>query len=164
LTHLKRFAWGFTALLVIQIAFGGLMAGMRAGLIHPHFPFFVQGEILLNAINSSAAGASEIVNYESSAAIKGWVQILHRATAWALLIAGFFFVRKSMRLNISARLRTGTILLAIVLVTQFLLGVLTVINSIGSIPLFYGAAHQAVALILLVVMLYNNYQFRSRPV
>lgn len=160
LQSLKRFAWGFTALLFIQIAFGGLMAGMRAGLIHPHFPFFVQGEILLNTINSSAATASDIVNYESSAAIKGWVQILHRATAWALLIGGFLYVRKALRMNISSKLRVANILLIIVLITQFLLGVLTVINSIGSIPLFYGAAHQAVALILLVVMLYNNYQFK----
>ncbi|MEL7021542.1 MAG: COX15/CtaA family protein [Bacteroidota bacterium] len=161
LRGLKRMAWGFTALLLVQIAFGGLMAGMRAGLIHPHFPFFVQGETLLNAINSSTATASDIVNYESSASIKGWVQILHRATAWALMIMGFWYVRKALRARISKRLKVANILLISVLITQFLLGVLTVVNSIGSIPLFYGAAHQAVALLLLITMLYNNYQFRQ---
>ena len=43
-SHLKglRVASGFIiGLLLIQILFGGLMAGMRAGLLHPHFPAFV---------------------------------------------------------------------------------------------------------------------------
>jgi len=34
---LKRFAWATTGVLFVQILIGGLMAGMRAGLIHPYF-------------------------------------------------------------------------------------------------------------------------------
>lgn len=161
LVDLKRFAWIFTGLLAVQIAFGGLMAGMRAGLVHPHFPFFVQGQVLLNALNSSAINTADIVNYESGLAIKAWVQLLHRGMAWVLLIAGFVYARKTLGATISKKLRIANILLITVLITQFILGILTVINSIGRIPLFYGAMHQAVALILLAVMLFNNYQYKN---
>ena len=42
---------------------------------------------------------------------------------------------------------------------QFLLGILTVINSVGRIPLLYGVLHQGGALILLMILLFVNYQF-----
>lgn len=159
---LKKFAWGVTALLLIQIVFGGLMAGMRAGLIHPYFPMFVEGDRLLNALNSANVSASDIVDYEPALAIKAWVQVLHRVTAYLLLVAGLAFAFKSLKENISEKLRFANYLLIGVLITQFILGILTVVSSIGKIPVLYGALHQATALILLVIMLFNNYQFKDK--
>ena len=159
LASLRKFAWGVAALLFVQIAFGGLMAGMRAGLIHPYFPFFVEGERLLSILG---AGDADFVNYESSAYVKGFVQILHRATAYLLVVVMILFVRKTWKAEISQKLRLGTYGLLGILGIQFSLGVLTVINSIGSIPIAYGALHQGVALILLINLLFVIYQLTER--
>lgn len=155
LKSLRRFAWGVAALLFLQIVFGGLMAGMRAGLVHPHFPFFVEGQRLLAILG---AGDADFVNYESSAYVKGFVQILHRFTAYLLVFVTFLFVRKTWQADISTRLRYGTYGLIGLLSFQFILGILTVINCIGSVPIMYGALHQGIALILLANLLYVIYQ------
>ena len=162
LAGLKKWGWGIVAVLGIQIIFGGLMAGMRAGLIHPHYPFFVEGERLLTALSSTAgSGVDQIVDYERSSFAKAIVQVLHRGMAYVLsgLIVLFFLkIRKS---PISARLQIGNRMLIGMLIIQFVLGVLTVINSVGKIPLFLGVAHQGGALLLLICLLYVNFQFKK---
>ena len=161
--NLKRFAWLITGILFIQILIGALMAGMRAGLIHPYFPFFVEGDRLLQALRSGSGMNSEaIVNYEPALAIKAWVQVFHRGVAYLLtgLIMLFFF--KLNKENISKNLRSGSLLLVSLLVIQVFLGILTVINSIGRIPIIYGVLHQGIALLLLLSLLYVNYQFQTK--
>ncbi|MEM9888612.1 MAG: COX15/CtaA family protein [Bacteroidota bacterium] len=159
--RLKRMAWSVTALLIVQIIFGGLMAGMKAGLVHPSFPWFVEGDRLLSALQS---GNADLVNYESSASIKASVQIIHRATAYLLVAAMIAFFIKLIKAPISARLRRGGYTMITLIGVQFLLGVLTVINSIGRIPIGYGVLHQGVALLLLISMLYIIYQLKSKSV
>ena len=159
---LKRFAWGLTLLLIVQILFGGLMAGMRAGLIHPYWPFFVKGNQLWQILSTTnSGGIDSIVDYEPAVFVKGIVQVVHRATAYLLCILVLVFWNKARKLAISDRLRKGLHSLVIVLFIQFFLGILTVINSFGHIPIGYGALHQAVALLLLGTLLFVNYQFRS---
>ena len=160
LPKMYRYAWFLLALLGFQILFGGLMAGMRAGLLHPSWPFFVEGERLYNALGHTHLSADDLVNYEASISVKAWVHLIHRLLAWvlAVLLIGFAVnVRKVAR---SPQLRSGAIWLGGLLLLQFSLGVMTVVNSIGSIPLGYGAAHQVVALLLLISLIYCIYQLR----
>lgn len=157
LANLKRWSWGLTTLVLIQIVFGGLMAGMRAGLIHPYFPFFVEGERFLSAL--STTDVSNVVNYEPSISIKAWVQVLHRSTAYLLVILSVIYVYKSLKQSISQRLRLANYMLITLLISQFILGVLTVINCFGSVPILYGSLHQGLALILLITYVFHNYQF-----
>ncbi len=163
LGNLKKLGWGIAAVLLVQIVFGGLMAGMRAGLVHPHFPVFVEGERFVQALTAnSGLSAGQIMDYEASASVKAIVQLLHRATAWILggLILWFYFRIK--KLQVSNRLAFGNKLLLGMLITQFLAGVFTVINSVGRIPLLWGVVHQAGALLLLICLLFVNYQLKAR--
>lgn len=159
---LKRFAWMATGVLGIQILLGGLMAGMRAGLIHPYFPFFVEGERFLGALSSSGVGMDSLINYEQAVAPKAWVQVSHRTMAYiltGLIILLVIKIRKS-RIN-SEKLKKATQLLVTLLITQFSLGILTVINCFGKVPVAYASLHQVVALLLLINMLYVCYQFSN---
>jgi heme a synthase len=159
LAELRRLGWLVALTLFVQIIFGGLMAGMRAGLIHPHFPVFVEGRSLWNALTASApAGSYQIVDYEPYLFVKAIVQLLHRGAAWLLSGLIFFFYFKLKKQKTSNRLRLGGNLLIFMLIVQFLLGIFTVINSVGRIPLIWGVIHQAGALLLLAVVLYANYQ------
>ena len=154
----KKLGWGITGVLMLQIIFGGLMAGMRAGLIHPYFPFFIEGERLMSALSGNAA---DIVDYEGSASIKALVQILHRSTAYILSGMIIYFFIKIRKVKVSTQLGLGNNLLLGMLGIQFLLGILTIVNCFGKVPLVYGAMHQAGALILLVILLYVNFQFKK---
>ncbi|MFZ2900490.1 MAG: COX15/CtaA family protein [Saprospiraceae bacterium] len=159
-SRIRKWSWALIALLLVQIAFGGLMAGMRAGLVHPHFPFFINGQAFMNAL-SSADGLSvdNWIDYEPSLTVKAWVQVVHRATAYLLTALIVALVIKLRKWNPGPKLsQAGYIVLGLVSL-QFLLGVLTVINSLGRIPVTYGVLHQGGALILLAALL--NLVYRS---
>lgn len=158
--NLKKWSRIITGVLFLQIILGGLMAGMRAGLIHPYFPFFVHGDRLLSTLlETQQANAEGMINYEASVFVKGLVQILHRGTAYLLSGLIIWFYVKARKSNISNRLQFANNLLLGMLVIQFLLGIMTVINSLGRIPLVYGALHQCGALVLLAILLFVNFQF-----
>lgn len=158
LPKLKHLGWVIFAVLGIQIVFGGLMAGMRAGLLHPHFPLFVQGERLISAF-STDVNLDAFVNYEPSGYVKGLVHVVHRIMAYVLSALIIWFYLKVRKETISPRLKLANKMLISMLVIQFLLGVFTVINCVGKVPIMYGVLHQAGALVLLAILLFLNYQF-----
>lgn len=159
---LKKLGWWVTAVLFIQIVFGGLMAGMRAGLLHPHYPVFVEWGRFWLALTDTLVGTEQLLDYESEQSVKAAVQLLHRATALVLTaLSILLFVRIRNVGGASANLRLGGNVLIAVLSVQYLLGVITIINCVGRVPLFWGAIHQAGALVLLAVALYVNYQCSS---
>ena len=162
LTSLKRFGWAVAVVLFVQIVFGGLMAGMRAGLIHPHFPVFVEWGRFWQVLVAAPVGSEQLLDYEPEQFIKAVVQLLHRGMAWVLSVMTIWFFLKIRLQAVSAQLRQGANLLVGMLFIQFLLGILTVINCIWRVPLTLGAVHQAGALVLLAVLLYVNYQFSKK--
>ena len=106
--ELKRLGWVITGVLFVQILFGGLMAGMRAGLIHPYLSVFVEGARFWHALGSSSAiGVEQVVDYEPYQSVKAIVQLLHRSTAWLLTGLVLLFVFKSRRKTISNHLLLG---------------------------------------------------------
>lgn len=156
--QLKRLGWGIAAVLFVQIAFGGLMAGMRAALIHPHFPVFIDGGRIWAAL-AETPGTTEIIDYEPYRFVKAVVQLLHRGTAWILSTLIILFFLKVKKSAVSTSLENSSNLLVGMLAIQFLLGVFTLINSVGRVPLILGAVHQAGALVLLAVVLKVNNHF-----
>ncbi len=158
----RRLAFWVGGVLVLQILLGGLMAGTKAGLVHPHFPFFVEGDQLYHQLlNNKQIGVDNFVDYEKYTTPQAWIQVFHRGTAYLLtimILVLFFRIRKE---NPSERLSKGNVVLVILLGIQFFLGVITVLNSIGSIPVVYGVLHQAFALILFGALLYVTYWLRK---
>ena len=53
----------------------------------------------------------------------------------------------------------SSVSLLVLLNVQILLGILILINASGTIPVFYGVMHQAIAIFILMVVLYQNYYF-----
>ncbi|MEZ4952368.1 MAG: COX15/CtaA family protein [Saprospiraceae bacterium] len=159
LSNLKKLGWLIAGVLFVQIIFGGLMAGMRAGLIHPYISVFVEGGHFWSAL--TATGVDQMVDYEPNTFPKALVQLLHRGTAWILTGLIIFFLIKTKKAMISKRLQTGAMALFVMLIIQVLLGIYTVINSIGKTPIFLGVIHQAGALVLLICLLFVNFQFKK---
>ena len=137
----ERRLW--VGLLFTQILLGGLMAGMRAGLLFPFYPLVQNMDIVQSAL-SGPVDLESVSDYESYVGVKAWVQIMHRLGA--LFVVGFLIglIRKD-RMNKALRY------LFVAVLVQYVLGVLTVIKSVGSIPVTWGAIHQAAALVIIIL-------------
>lgn len=155
---LKNAALAITALIAVQIVLGGIMAGTKAGLFYPTWPD-MNGEAVPGVLLASGNWAVEnFVDYDSSLFLPALVQFLHRGTAYVLTIIILWFFFRSVKSNPAPALRTALYLLISVLVIQMALGILTVVNSVGAIPVGYGVFHQAVALMLLTAILFVDFQ------
>jgi len=84
--------------------------------------------------------------------------------AYLLLIACLIFARRVFKAKGSASLKRATYMLVSLLIIQFLLGIFTIINCIGHIPLTLAVLHQGVALWLFAASLYVYYQFLPKKV
>jgi heme a synthase len=160
-TMLKK--WGLALLILtgVQIALGGMMSGMKAALVYPTWPD-MNGEWLPALLFDGANWTGyNFVHYDAGPFMSALVHILHRSVAYALIIIGLWFFFKALPLAKEPALRTGLWLLLAVLAGQVLLGILTVINSIGTIPVGLGVLHQAGAVLLLTVLFYVYFQVRK---
>lgn len=147
-------------LIFTQVVFGALMAGMRAGTIDTSWPFFMGGNTLLQVIKSNVSlNFMDFINYESNNYIKAIVQILHRTTAWILFIFTIYFAVKIRKENISKMMDKATIIVVVLILTQFTLGVFTIMNYLDKnylIPL--GTLHQIFAFLTFVSWVFLKHQ------
>lgn len=162
---LKRNLIVFTVLLVVQLFLGGVMSGMKAAVIHPTWPD-MSGSYLPGIIfDLSQWNVDNFNKYDSNPFVPTLIHFLHRNIAYILFIVGIIFSYKLFRSakGIESRLFSNTaIVMAIILSLQVLLGIVTVITSIGAIPVLWGVMHQAFALLLLTSVIFLFFIFSSR--
>ena len=156
---LKRIGIVFTIIVSLQIMLGGIMAGIKAGSFYPTWPD-MNGEIVPDIVfNKSFWLVDNFVNYEQSTFLPALVQTLHRSLAYILIVSGLYYFFKSIFNEITNIFRYASFMLISMLIIQFLLGIFTVLNCVGSAPLGLGVLHQAGAILLLSISLFLNYQF-----
>ena len=122
----------------------------------------VNGDQFWNFLwQSDGSIAESIVNYEKSVSIKAWVQLFHRITAYLLtgLIIWYFIKVKKIKTfpHTYPHISFGANGMMLFLLVQVVLGILTIVNSVGSIPVIYGVLHQAGALVLLAFVLFSTF-------
>lgn len=127
--------WPLTALLGVQIVWGAFTAGLRAGHASDTWPLMF-GTLIPDGI---AATARDVVSDPVT------VQFLHRSLAYAVAAATLVVAWRLWRAGAGERaVALGTLVLA-----QFALGVLVVINHV---PIPLGVAHQGVAALLVAAV------------
>lgn len=132
-------------LVFLQLYFGALVAGLRAGRIFNTWP-----EI----------DGSFIPSYERLFFEQPWwknffdntltVQFTHRMIAYALFTVAILHVLDVFRRNMSPAVKRGAAWLAAALSAQVALGVLTLLHQV---PIPLGLAHQAMAIVVLTLVL-----------
>lgn len=158
---LKKFALFITIVIGIQIMLGGLMSGMKAGLFYHSFPD-MNGEIIPEVLlTSSEWNVDNLTKYDSNLFAPALVQLLHRTTAYLLTISILWFFFTTYKKPLTKQFSVTNKMLVTMLVTQILLGIFTIINCKGTIPVGLGVFHQGGALVLLTIALYMNYQFSN---
>ncbi len=159
---LKRWITVILVVLAMQIIFGGWMSGMKAGLAYPTFPDMNGKVVASELLDASQWTTKNLREYNKNGFAPALIQILHRTAAYVLTVLILYVLIISRKLKLSSSVRTGIYGMSGMLVIQFLLGVFTLINCKGNIPLTLGVLHQAGALILLGFVLYTAYQVRKR--
>ena len=148
LRKLARIALVF---LIIQIIYGGFVAGLNAGLIHNHWPLMSDGQLLHESVILEKD--SWLLRLTEG---KSGVQFVHRTMAYVVVGLILFLYFKSKKFTLSNQQQNGLNLLVIIVFLQFLLGVFTLLFSV---PLWLGLTHQIMAFILLATMTFTLHRF-----
>jgi cytochrome c oxidase assembly protein subunit 15 len=163
---LKKFAWSIIIVIAIQLLLGGLMSGMKAGLVAPYFPHMGVEEngswiwISKIILDPEQWHMDNMMKYNSNSFAPSLIQVLHRSTAYILcILIVIFFIRVNKTVD-TGLLKTANYILLTSLLLQVTLGILTVINSLNSdiFPLL-GVLHQAFGILLMLSMLFVTYLF-----
>lgn len=158
-----RWAQGLAVLLALQIVLGGIVSGMKAALAYPTWPDFHGEWIPQILLDSSQWVGRNFVEYDRTPFMAALVQTLHRTTAYLLTFLILAYVIAAWR-QVSSRVFRGSALALVGMVlVQVGLGIFTLLYSIGTIPVGLGVLHQAGALVLLSIILFNLYALRKNP-
>jgi cytochrome c oxidase assembly protein subunit 15 len=151
LLPLRKIARIALVFLIIQIIYGGFVAGLNAGLIHNHWPLMSEGQFLHESVILEKD--SWLLRLTEG---KSGVQFVHRTMAYVVVGLILFLYFKSKKFKLSKQQQNGLNLLVIIVFLQFLLGVFTLLFSV---PLWLGLTHQIMAFILLATMTYTLHRF-----
>lgn len=144
LRKIARLAFVF---LLIQIIYGGFVAGLNAGLIHNHWPLMSDGQFIHDSVFIEQQ--TLFLNLIEG---KSGVQFVHRTLAYVVvgLILTIYFKSKKHALTLLQK--NGINVLVVIVFVQFGLGVFTLLYQV---PLWLGLAHQVTAFFLLTAMTYT---------
>jgi len=149
---------GFT---YTQLVFAGLIAGMRAGLYYPTWPD-MNGELVPNVLlNLKNWSWGNMINYDSYLFAPAFIQFAHRMLAYVLVgLTIYMFIKLKETIGgVSKKWLNISLLLVLV---QVILGILTVINVQGKIPLALGVSHQLVGLLYFMSLLFFYYTLSEK--
>ncbi len=131
---------------IIQLIYGGFMAGIKAAVVAPTWPD-MNGKMIPNGLTELQPTLKNVV-YNAIT-----IQFIHRAIAYLLFILAVYWFIKSKAIEgniLFNRLRMG---FAILIAAQVLLGILTVMNATYANRLVWlGVSHQFIAMVLLMVL------------
>lgn len=150
------------SLCFIQIFFGGIMAGMKAAIVAPTWPTINTHWIPPEVFQWSLYPEYVFNEYEQSHVGPVIIQFWHRLLAYLLFCLILISVLPWLKQNRRELRPWGIFLLGIIL-SQLCLGILTLWNSVGAIPIWYAVSHQWVGIFLWIVVLFL-YKFKLKPV
>jgi cytochrome c oxidase assembly protein subunit 15 len=143
----KLAAWSL-ALLILQISYGGMTAGLKAGHVSDTWPLMFGRLIPPNLFNSW------INLFETPQTIV----FIHRWLAWTGLIAVAFVYYIVKKQNYPQDIQKGLRWLIAVVALQITLGVLVILSYVNIV---IALAHQSTALALFALAIYFIHRFRA---
>jgi len=141
------------AVALLQIAYGGLVAGLKAGYVSNTWPLMFGTLVPQGLLAILQPWWLNLVEAPTT------VHFIHRWFAFVVLIVALVFWWRARRANEAATLRQGSLFMVAIVVFQILVGIGVVI---WSVPLPVALLHQGVAVALFAAALFLNHQL-SRP-
>lgn len=139
------------AILLIQIIWGAFVAGLHAGLIHNSWPLMSEGKLIHETVYSELSPMW--LNFVEG---KSGVQFVHRYLAYVVVGIIVYIWYRTRKMDLQQPQRNGINLLLILVFTQFILGVCTLLTHV---PVALGVLHQVTAFFLLASMTFVLHRF-----
>ena len=149
--ELRKIARIALVILIIQIIYGGFVAGLNAGLIHNHWPLMSDGQFFHESIRLEQSNL--LLSFTEG---KSGVQFIHRTFAYVVVGMIVFLFMKSRKFVLDKTQDNGIKTLFVFVFIQFILGVFTLLFHV---PLWLGLAHQIMAFFLLTAMTFTLHRF-----
>ena len=151
---LNMLAYSILILLFLQIFLGGIVSGMKAGLAYPTWPD-MNGQLIPSALYQLQPSSVGFVNYNAQDFWgRTFIQFAHRFTAYTLVVLVVVFFFKSRSITTDKYFKLGLNMFPAIVLLQAFIGIITVLNCVGKIPVFYGVLHQAGAMLLIAVTVF----------
>ena len=148
LRNLIRFTY---LLLIIQIIWGAFVAGLDAGFIHNYWPLMSDGKLIHETVYIEQSPL-----WRNFVEGKSGVQFIHRYLAYVVVGLIVLIWYKTKNSSITLVQKNSIKLLLLLVLSQFTLGVFTLIFQV---PVALGVIHQVVAFFLLAAMTYTLHRF-----
>lgn len=134
--------------LIIQMAYGGFTAGLKAGHVSDTWPLMFGALIPLN-LSNSFLGLFETPQT---------IVFIHRWFAWMCLILTVMVFYVAKKHDFPADLQSGLKWLIGAVTLQIVLGVMTILSHVN---ILIALAHQANAIMLFALMIFFIHRFRA---
>ena len=138
--------------LVVQVFLGGVLSGMKAAVVFPSWPDMNGSYFPSIIFDIKQWNLDNFNNYDKNEFMPALIHFLHRNTAYLLFFSGSYMAIQLIRRERDSIIKYVGIAFICGLIFQILLGIITVLNSIGNIPVLWGVLHQAGALFLISIM------------
>lgn len=158
---LKNFAWVLIAVLVMQLAFGALMAGHKAATAAPTWPD-INGTFVPGGMFSSREGLLSLIENKIT------IHFIHRSLAYILFLLILFWTWKVYKIKGGSLFIKSRWLPFFLVCLQIILGIFSVITSVRIIPNHWGLfewlaqLHQLFAMFLLLSLVWMGYLLKSK--
>lgn len=156
---LNKFTWAIIAVLVLQLAFGALMAGHKAATAAPTWPD-INGTFIPSKMLSSPDGLLNLIENRIT------IHFFHRSLAYLLFILILIWTWKAVKIN-GSNLKSGWLPFLLVTI-QVVIGVFTVLTSVQIVPNDWGIfewmaqMHQLIAMFLLLSLTWMAYLIKTK--
>jgi cytochrome c oxidase assembly protein subunit 15 len=158
---LRKFANWLVVLLIIQLIYGAFMAGLKAAATAPTWPA-INGVWMPSAIHSFGDRHFTGFSYLTDHPLV--VHFIHRNLAYLISLLIFIWCWKAYRVQGTILFQKTKWLPLFIVLLQVLLGIFTVLNAINQYSfLWLAVAHQFVAMILLLSLVWILYIVRNKP-
>lgn len=150
---LQKLAQALLAVAVLQIAYGGLVAGLKAGYVSNTWPLMFGTLVPKGLLSVLQPWWQNLVETPAT------VHFIHRWFAFVVLTLALVFWWRARGTDEVPTLRQGSLVMVAVVVFQILVGIGVVI---WSVPLPVALLHQGVAVALFAAALFLNHQLWRR--
>ena len=148
---LRKLARIAMVVLIIQIIYGGFVAGLNAGLIHNHWPLMSEGKVIHETV-----WIEQPTLLQNLTEGKSGVQFVHRTLAYVVVGLMILLFVRSKKYSLSTLQSKSVKTLVLFVLIQFILGIFTLLFHV---PLWLGLAHQLMAFLLLSAMTFTLHRF-----
>lgn len=153
--NLRKSLQVLIGVVIVQLAFGGLVSGMKAALNYPTWPLMHGVYMPAILLEGSHWNSDNFLLYDKSGFMPALVQFVHRNLAYLIFVLVIVFAYRWLKIAEKKWHWISWVLIGIIVV-QLGLGVIVLLKSIGSIPVYYGALHQGMGILFLTFLIYIN--------